>query len=210
MALRHFSKMSPVPEHLKQKHDQRYTLEWKLLYSLIVAGKNAKFAENVMAKFMLQCPEGSTPFEYIRSMVDAGVLYSHLQECRSGNYGKLARAFMELGKINIDLSRCTPQLLETIKGIGPKTSRFFILWTRPGARYAALDTHILKWMKHKGYMNIPKSTPTGKRYAKIEGWFLNYCDQHNISPGDLDYKIWSYCQANLDKVRQGIWPRDLR
>ena len=82
-----------------------------------------------------------------------------------------------------------PEELEEIHGIGPKTSRFFIMWTRPGANYAALDTHILKWLALRGH-KVPKSTPSGKKYKEIEKIFLREAAELGMSPQELDTIIW--------------------
>jgi thermostable 8-oxoguanine DNA glycosylase len=80
--------------------------------------------------------------------------------------------------------------LEQIYGIGPKTSRFFILWTRPNASFAALDRHILRWLREKGYQ-VSKTPPTGKRYCELENIFLEEARQLNKSARQLDSEIWS-------------------
>lgn len=79
---------------------------------------------------------------------------------------------------------------ESIPGIGPKTARFFILHSRPGARLAVLDTHILAWMRAKGW-DAPKATPTGKKYRVLEEKFLDYCDANGYTPAQLDLIIWN-------------------
>lgn len=69
---------------------------------------------------------------------------------------------------SIDLHTCTVEDLEKVKGIGPKTSRFFLMSSRPNVRYAALDTHLLKFLRDSGVKNVPKSTPSGKKYLTLE------------------------------------------
>ena len=164
----------------------------RLLYSIVVAGKSAKFAEKALSWFWNKTDHipGSTPFERVKNLAIKGVLGDYLRAARVGNYKKTTRAFFEIATSRIDLSSCTPDDLEKIHGIGPKTSRFFILWTRPGERYAALDVHILRWMGEQGY-KVPKQTPTGKRYAEIEQWFLAEADARKMTPRELDAKIWS-------------------
>jgi thermostable 8-oxoguanine DNA glycosylase len=76
-----------------------------------------------------------------------------------------------------------------IHGIGPKTSRFFILWTRPHERYAALDVHILRWLRGLGH-NAPRSTPNGRKYGELEKIFLSEADKRGLSPGELDAQVW--------------------
>jgi len=160
-------------------------LEWKLIYSVVVAGKNARFAEAVMAKLFEK--NGAAPLDQVRSWAD---IDKHLRKARSGNYNKIARCLAQLIKDCPDLATCEPHELEKFYGIGPKTSRFFILWTRPQARYAALDVHILRWMSNQGY-NVPKATPQSmKRYRAIEELFLKEADARGVPPAKLDWAIW--------------------
>lgn len=167
----------------------QYELECRLLYSCIVAGKSAKFADSVMHRFLTMCCIDRTPFETLRA-VNKGQLDAIVRQLRTGNYSKLIQCFWELGRANLDLRTCTPEQLETIHGIGPKTSRFFILWTRPGAEYAALDVHVLRWLRSLGH-NAPRSTPSGSKYAELEKVFLDECRARGKKPRELDAEIWA-------------------
>jgi thermostable 8-oxoguanine DNA glycosylase len=71
--------------------------------------------------------------------------------------------------------------------------------TRPGQRYACLDTHILKFLRHRGIMT-PKSTPgkKSKKYIELEREFLKVCDLWNIQPYDLDLQIWNHYRQTPD------------
>lgn len=198
------------------KEQTQFKLEYKLLFSLIVAGKSANFAKNALARLLgepdLLGRQYGTPFPMLRHMcgipgVQADVLRANLKAARTGNYKKLDRAIKALVAANLDLRACTPQELERIPGIGPKTSRFFILWTRPDARYAALDTHILKWMRYLGY-NAPNQTPFGKKYDELELAFLAEADKRGMKPAELDAAIWEWCQVGLHKTMG--WPPELR
>lgn len=167
----------------------RAEIERKLLYSVIVAGKSAAFADGALERFVSGATGRETPFEYIRQLIDSGELYNTLRRSRCGNYNKTRRCFVEI--IDLDPQGCSVADLECIHGIGPKTARFFLLWTRPGIRVAALDTHILKWLREVGY-DAPKSTPpAGKKYQELEDAFLQEADDAGLSPRELDYKIWS-------------------
>jgi 3-methyladenine DNA glycosylase/8-oxoguanine DNA glycosylase len=164
-------------------------LQLRLLYAIIVAGKSAKFAEQAMARLFAGLG-GGLPFDWIRAWVADGSLDAKLHEARVGNYGKAAKAFSEVAVAGIDLRTCGPAELETIHGIGPKTARFFIIWTRPDARVAALDVHVLRWLKTLGY-DAPPQTPSGKRYAELESAFLTEADRRGVTPHILDQQIWS-------------------
>ena len=108
-----------------------------------------------------------------------------------------ARSFLELsvavGSDELDLRTCSADDLEKIHGIGMKTSRCFIIHSRPGARYAGLDTHILKHLKACGVENVPKSTPSSKKeYLRLEKEFLRIADLNNMTPAAYDLMIWNW------------------
>lgn len=186
-------------------------LEYKLLFSLVVAGKSADFAQKVMSKFLSYKPQDMGIMHFVNELALVGSVNAHLFECKSGNYAKLTSAFTEIAGLvilnQLDLKACTAEDLEKIKGIGPKTSRFFILWTRPDARHAALDTHILKWLRYLGY-DAPMFTPSNKKYAELEVLFLAEADKRKIKPAALDTMIWEYCRDGLHK--SGEWPNQLQ
>ena len=81
--------------------------------------------------------------------------------------------------------------LESIYGIGPKTARFFLLHSFPDQNYAVLDTHILAWMREVRKYQVPKSTPSGKKYEELEGWFLFEAHLVDMTPAELDILIWN-------------------
>ncbi|MBA4136732.1 MAG: hypothetical protein C0518_05390 [Opitutus sp.] len=178
-------------------------LQYRLLYSMVVAGKSAKFADAVLRRLFKYEP----PFEAIRRWKQVGIIEAELRKARSGNYAKLARGFAELAESKINLRKCTPADLEEIHGVGPKTSRFFILWTRPGAEHAALDTHVLKWLRYIGH-DAPKSTPSGDKYAALEKVFISAARARGMTPRELDSAIWDWCSSG--NYFDGVWPEKLR
>lgn len=182
-------------------------LEYRLLYSMVVAGKSAKFAEDAMGRFVGKHPTES-PFEYIRR-VGSGRLSTRLRAARTGCYRKLWHGFYEAANSGLDLATCTPSQLERIHGVGPKTSRFFILWTRPNAEHAALDTHVLKWLRYLGH-KAPMSTPSGEKYATLEKIVLAEAKARGMTARELDSAIWDYGSENADSAKNGIWPERLQ
>jgi hypothetical protein len=127
-----------------------------------------------------------------------------LRAARTGNYRKLSRALPELARSGLDLRRCSVADLEALYGVGPKTARYFILHTRPDARVAALDTHVLKYLSTLGH-EVPKSTPSsGRRYAELEKAFLAEADSLGLSPAHLDLLVWtSYSKSALPSYHEG-------
>lgn len=183
-------------------------LEYRILYSIVVAGKSAQFAENAMRSF-LACTLSTdyTPFGAIRLMVAEKMLGACIRASRMGNYGKLEKSFAELVAANLDLRTCSPEQLEAIHGIGPKTSRFFIIWTRPDAQHAALDTHVLKWLRFIGHA-APKSTPSKSTYAQFERIVLDEAAARGMTARELDSAIWDWCSRGGHL--SGDWPANLQ
>ncbi len=164
-------------------------LEELLLFCVSVAGKTAGFIAAALDEFLAARP-GKSPFDKIRRLVRCGKLSAAIQASRLGKHARLTRAYAELAGSSLDLATCTCEQLEAIHGIGPKTSRFFIVHTRAGEQLAVLDTHILRYMKSLGYQNIPASTPTGKRYLQIERDFIALAEREGRDIAEFDLWIW--------------------
>ncbi len=169
-----------------------FSLESKLIYSAVVAGKSARFADGVLDRLMRLVIDGGHgwPMAAVRTWVQEGDLGGVLRACRSGSYRRLTRCLDELSQL--DLATATVEVLEGVHGIGPKTARFWVMWTQPGARYAALDTHILKYLRSLGH-DAPKSTPqAGPVYRRLEQIFLAQADMLGKTPRELDYEVWDW------------------
>lgn len=159
-------------------------LEWRLVYAVVVAGKSAAFANRAIAELRR--------LVHVRPPLAAiAVRPDYLRVARTGRYRTVSRAIEHLARHRPDLRTCAPGELERTPGIGPKTARFFVAWTRPDARVAVLDRHVLRWLEREGYAGVPRSTPTGRAYAKWEGVFLEEADRREVSPRELDLEIWA-------------------
>ncbi len=168
-------------------------LQWRLIYAALVAGKSSRFAEEKTKLLMGNCAPGELPFNMLYRLLESGKLLSTLKKARTGNYTKMNLLFTALlaKAATLDLETCTPEDLEEIPGIGPKTSRFFILWTRKDARHAALDVHILRWLRSLGHKTSKQTPPNGKAYRRLEEIFLQEADKRGLTPRELDAQIWS-------------------
>ena len=168
-------------------------LELFAIFAVCVAGKKAQqTADKVNEHFRdVQTPTKQlTPFETIKSLIGANIFGGYLQHAKLGQYKRIYRALRDLAESDIDLKTCTVEELEAIYGIGPKTSRFIIMHSRPNQRLATLDTHILRWMRDQG-IKTPKATPQSKKlYKELEQKFLTLCDKCAILPSQLDLQIW--------------------
>lgn len=171
----------------------QWEIQARLVYAIIVAGKSAKFAEGVIRRLFYGSDE--LPFEAITRWVKQGRALEILRTARSGCYQKIWKSFVDIAALDrpdtLDLKTCTPAQLQKIHGVGPKTARFFIIWIRPEERFAALDVHVLRWMRANGYPHAPKATPQSpKLYAELEKAFIAEADKRGVTVRELDAKIW--------------------
>lgn len=170
-------------------------LQRKLVYCVVVAGKNAGFAANVVEKLFPKVPqrgfECHEPFALIDYWHRYGILEAKLREAKTGNYSKLSKCLPELAKLRGRLHEVSVTELQQVHGVGPKTARFFIAWTRPGSRVAVLDVHVLRWLGENGFQGVPKSTPqSNKTYGKWEAVFFKCAESLGIACWELDQQIW--------------------
>ena len=181
------------PKKITDFNRTKADLELFAVFAVCVAGKGSQqTADKVNNHFRdVQTPTKQlTPFEAIKNLVNIKVFVAYLKMAKMGQYRRIYRALRDLVESGIDLKTCTVEELEAIHGIGPKTSRFIIMHSRPNQRLATLDTHILRWMRDQG-IETPKATPQSKKlYKELEQKFLTLCDKCAILPSQLDLKIW--------------------
>jgi hypothetical protein len=173
--------------------------EW-WLFSTVAAGKTAVTQARLLDRFLNLLPTAPTPFEQIAlaiTMENEGLFSFEgaLRESRLGQYTRLSKCFRQ--SIGLDLTTCTVKDLEAIHGVGPKTARMFLMHSRPNQRFAALDVHILKYLRVNGHPEAPLVTPSGaKHYALYEAAFLVLADASGRSVSEFDLDIWrSYTRA---------------
>jgi thermostable 8-oxoguanine DNA glycosylase len=167
-------------------------LEEFLMFSILVAGKGAEQQAKKLDEFLKRCmwEQIDKPFAHLEFLIKNGWLEIHMKEFKLGQYKRIGHAFTEILKFKGRLKEVTIEELESVKGIGSKTARFFVLHSRPKQRVAVLDTHILKYLKHMGH-NVPKSTPSKKKYGVIEQIFIRIADDLKMSIADFDLHIWN-------------------
>lgn len=171
----------------------QFELEERILFWLLVSGKNAKTTSRLLDKLLNILNKFSSPFQSIKfyDQENPNCLESLLKSIGFGCFKVKAKGIRQLVyDDNLDLKTCSVKDLERVHGIGPKTARCFIMHSRADARYAGLDTHVLKWLASLGY-KVPKGTPTGKAYERLEKVFLSLCDSLGKKPAVLDLEIWN-------------------
>jgi len=171
---------------------QKTREEW-FLFGICVAGKGARQTQMKLGAFLddlayLYCKR--SPFELVKVAVNNGSLLDMLKKHKMGQYARIEKAFE--GMIRVDTKTITLEELEAIYGVGPKTARMLLLYTRPDLDIIPLDTHILKWLRAHGY-NAPKSTPAaGPKYRELELAFIKEGRKRKYTPKEWDTLVWKY------------------
>ena len=186
--------MTVEPRNITNFSRTDYELQEFLLFCVAVAGKSSEMQSRKLDIFL--APHTHLPFERIKSLVAQGNFMDVLKQSKIGQYTRIGKAWVNLAQSGLDLRTCTVEELEKIEGIGPKTSRFFMLHSRPNQSLAVLDTHILSWMRYAGY-DAPKATPPLKKYKVLEVAFLKECANAGMTPAQMDLEIWKSRQVRV-------------
>lgn len=185
------------PKNVTNFNRSEPELELFFMFCAVVAGKNAHTQALALERFILSLPEAESPFDRIALIgrYSQGFL-DKLKESRLGQYAKLAKCFQEAYSfLRYGLSNCSLEELESIHGIGPKTARFFLIHTRPNQKLAALDTHILHYLRDQGY-EAPTGTPGPKLYKDLEQTFIYLAEKSGQTLADFDLTIWKKYSGN--------------
>ena len=143
------------PKNIIKYNRNSAELEELLVFCVLVAGKTANVVKRQLESFRKQgvglLNGRPSMFKIISAYTKLGfplaeVLKSHGIGCQT----QKARTLKELAASGLDLKTCSIDDLEQIPGIGRKTSRFFMMSSRNNAQCAALDTHVLKWLRANG------------------------------------------------------------
>lgn len=178
-------------------------LEEFILFCFLNHGKNAEMQSQKLETFLNLAQELSeealSPFALIRFLVKRNLLEKYTRQAKLGQYTRVVDpGFKEIAFSQIDLRTCSCEDLEGIRGISFKSSRYFILHSRPDQRIAVLDRHVLKWLRENGYSNAPKHPPQNfRKYQEWEKIFLEESDRRGASIADLDLEIWKSKQRRF-------------
>lgn len=178
------------PENITKFDCDDEELQLAVLFWICAAGKKATTVARGLDN-MLSHGEKifnvSEPFSIVRSF--GSQLSSFMKFFGIGCYNNKSRSMLDIAQRNLDLRSCTVSDLESVYGIGPKTARCFLLHSRKNARFAGLDTHVLKYMRDNG-VKVPKTTPSGKKYLDLEIKFLEMADKSGKTIAEFDLEIW--------------------
>jgi len=50
---------------------------------------------------------------------------------------------------------------------------------------------MLKYLKEMGHNDVPKSTPTGKKYLTLEKAVLSLAKEADMTPASFDLMVWN-------------------
>ena len=174
------------PHKITDYNRNQYQKESFLLYCICAAGKTASIQATKLNSFL----EGITkPFSYIKDLVKSQELYTYLVKSKLGQYKRIEKSFKNV--LDFDLDCVTVDELVRVKGIGPKTARFFVMHSRRDQKVATLDVHILKWLREQGVERVPSQTPQNEvAYKRLEEKFLKLAKGLGKDPAELDLEIW--------------------
>lgn len=164
-------------------------LENFFVFCVFVAGKRADMTAKKVNQMLDDYPHRSA-LQIIREQLEDSLhtLDTLLRKYKFGKYNLYKKCFKKA--IHLDLRNCTVDDLESIPGIGPKTARYFIVHSRANAQVAALDTHILRYMREELSIETPKTTPSGKKYLELENKFIQHAKNLGKPIAELDLAIW--------------------
>ena len=177
------------PQNITDYNRTDDELEELLLFAAAVTGKTAVVIAKQLDNFLKYGPAGKSPFEKVKWMVKNGKLDFYLRNSSIGQYTRLNKAYRQIVKLKP--RTCTVDDLEAVHGIGPKTARFYLLHSRRNQRIAALDTHMVRFLREKGYTNLMNTPSSRSKYAELEAIFITEADKAGKSVADFDLSIWN-------------------
>jgi thermostable 8-oxoguanine DNA glycosylase len=187
-----------TPDKITNYNRTQAELEEFLMFSIMVAGKKANQTAKKLDSFLSSMNSFNfkgSPFEFIEHLDKKNLLLPTITFHKIGQYNRIQKAFEGILQFKGKLNSVKVSELESIKGIGPKTARFFVLHSRKNTKLAVLDTHILHWLRDHG-VDAPVSTPNTKKYLPLERKFLWYAAVYGITPAELDLQIWNQYSKN--------------
>jgi thermostable 8-oxoguanine DNA glycosylase len=165
-------------------------LEEFLLFCIMVAGKSALQTAKKLDVFLKFAGNAKSPLDTIIDRDKRSCLVYVMSMCKLGQYDRLEKAFKGIIQFKNRLKSVTIEELESVHGISSKTSRFFLLHSRPNQRIVVLDTHLLAHMREDLGIIAPKATPDRKKYLELEQKLLGVIDESGKTFAEYDLDVW--------------------
>lgn len=166
-------------------------LQLFLLYCGFSVGKSRRHAQTSLAA-LLDMGKGKLPFDRLRWLVTNDRLSQAVVDCRIGGMTRITGFLQDCASRHLDLRDGAVESYLDLHGIGLTKSRFFMLCTREGARYAVLDRHILQYLRDSGCPDVPKDPPKGlKAYVRLEAFFAMLADKAGESCAVHNLQNWT-------------------
>jgi endonuclease III len=164
-------------------------LQQYLLTCILSAGKQADDVKYKVNAITEGVPDGMLPCDFLLAKED---LEGFLRSKRTGMYKRLLQAIPRIAQF--DLRTVTIEELQAVKGVGPKTSRLFLIRSRRDAPHAAIDTHTLKFLRDHRIADVPDKSPSTEcEYLRLEAELLRLYSAEfpDRSPAEADAIVWN-------------------
>ena len=173
------------------------------MFACCVHGKNADVqAEklNGILEALQMCNADLSPLS-IWMTLDTEEQTALLRDHGIGQYNRIAKAWNWLAALTPPY---TVEMLLKVPGIGSKTARFITVYSGTDTNRAILDVHVMRWLRRRTRRRLwpTDSTPSSEAaYARIEKIFLAIARKENLTPAELDTKIWKTGQRRVSATK---------
>lgn len=181
------------------RNEEQLQIFW--LFCIMVAGKPAEYTAHKVMRLLELRPDYQFPLQWLGGFAHTD-LHNLLVANRVGQYARITTAIADSYELSskTPLSHVNVKQLEAIRGVGPKTARFFLVHSRPNQQLAVLDTHVLRWLREH-HVNAPAATPQdAKKYAELESIYLNMSAAYypKLTFAQRDLLIWAQMSGRLE------------
>lgn len=156
------------------------------VFGVLVANKDAAQTWDKAQRLFVH---DERPFATLRRLERQGELYDKLLELKVGQYTRVFKTLRHFAGLPEswawqDLQKGPGNLLKTARLVG--------MYTRPPARVAVLDIHVLAFLRQEfPHCRVPKDTPSRLgEYLVLEHFFLKSADRRGLEPWQLDREVW--------------------
>ncbi len=184
-------------------------LEEFLFFAVCVAGKKALTIAKALDRVLTEAHDlaGLSDFQPFKAVLPYSQpkLQALLKKNGIGCHELKSECMYALCRSGFDLKTVPVAELEKVRGIGSKTARFFVLHTRKDVEIAALDTHMLSYMRDLGLKGVPATTPPkqSKKYYEWQTTFIELAARAQMTIADFDLSIWkAYSSKNQEAKDQ--------